>query len=108
MAPRFDLATEALMARLDERGSVAEQRTVVLPQASADDLCHLVLAEGVQAVICGGIEEEYYQYLTWKKVEVYDSVIGLWSEALKLMASGGLEPGSILINREETNPCPKD
>jgi hypothetical protein len=51
-------------------------------------------------VICGGIEEEYYQYLTWKRVKVLDSVIGDSGEALERLAAGRLQAGDILVERE--------
>ena len=76
VAPRMDLCTEVLIAVLGEGNTILEQRHVILPRASADELCQLILAEGADVVVCGGIEEEYYQYLTWKKIRVVDSVIG--------------------------------
>lgn len=95
VAPRFDLATEALVARLSD-GTVLEERTVVLPHASADELCRLVLTEGVSTVVCGGIEEEYFQYLGWKKTRVIDAVIGNARRALAQLADGRLQPGQVL------------
>ena len=92
--PRFDLASEALIVSMDETEKVRE-RIVVLPQASAEKLCHLILTENIQVVICGGIEDEYYQYLTWKKVTVLDSVIGPYKDVLKRYANGLLKPGYI-------------
>jgi len=101
VTPRFDLATEVLIAYIDEEGKVSGERVVVLPQASAERLCHMVLTENIQVVICGGIEEEYYQYLTWKRVNVLDSVIGDSREALERLAEGRLQAGDILGERED-------
>jgi hypothetical protein len=56
----------------------------------------MILTEGITMVICGGIEEEYFQYLTWKKVRVIDSVIGPYDRALEFARGGKLEPGAIL------------
>jgi len=94
VAPRFDLAPEALIVSLDEKGNQRE-RIVMLPQASAEKLCHLILTENVDTVICGGIEDEYYQYLIWKKVNVLDSVIGPYDIVLKRFANGLLKFGDI-------------
>ena len=99
VAPRFDLATEVLIASPGAGGAIEEQRTIVLPGASAEDLCRLVISEGVRAVICGGIEEEYLNYLDWKNVRVIDSVIGPWERALALLGEGRLEAGDILLDR---------
>ena len=97
VAPRFDLATEVLIAGIDEQGRVVEERTMVLPSASEEDLCHLILAEDLDAVICSGIEDEYYQYLKWKRIDVFDSIIGPYEEALARYAEGNLHSGDIVF-----------
>ncbi len=96
VAPRFDLATEAVVATISEDGDLLEERTIVLPQASSDELCRLVLAENVKVVICGGIEEEYHQYLGWKQVVVIDSVVGSAPQALRSHQSNELKTGDVL------------
>ena len=96
VAPRFDLTSEVLVATLDSAGEVLQSKTVVLPTVSAEDLCHLILTEEISTVICGGIEEEYFQYLTWKKVKVVDSVIAPHDLALEFARAGKLEAGAIL------------
>lgn len=100
VAPRFDLATEILITSADDGIGRETEKIIVLPQASAEKLCHLVLTEGIQVVICGGIEEEYYHYLIWKKVTVLDSVIGSWESALASYQKGQLHAGSILALAE--------
>ena len=97
VAPRFDLSSEVLVATVDTSGDVLHSKTVVLPTVSAEDLCHMILTEGITTVICGGIEEEYYQYLTWKKIQVIDSVIGPYEQVLAVALSGQLETGSNLM-----------
>jgi len=104
VAPRFDLATEVLIATIEEESATVEEKTVVLPHASPEDLCHLILTEKVDVVICGGIEEEYYQYLRWKKVRVMDSVIGSHRLVLKRFMEKGLSPGDILREEMGGNP----
>jgi predicted Fe-Mo cluster-binding NifX family protein len=96
VAPRFDLTSEVLVATVDSAGEVLQCKTVVLPTVSAEDLCHMILTEGISSVICGGIEEEYFQYLTWKKVKVIDSIIGPYDRALEIARGGRLETGAIL------------
>lgn len=96
VAPRFDLSTEVLIAELDTDGRIAQEKVLILPGPSAERLCHLVLAEHVHTVICGGIEEEVFDYLTWKRVEVLDDVIGLGSVVLRRHAAGRLKSGEIV------------
>jgi len=101
VAPRFDLATEILICSIGADGSAEDTRTIVLAHASAEDLCQLILEEGVEAVICGGIEEQFHEYLTWKKVAVLDSVMGPWESALERFRTNRLQPGAILFHRPE-------
>lgn len=96
IAPRFDLTTEVLIVTMGPDGAIEEERTLVLPQASPEKLCHMILTEDVKTVICGGIEEEYHQYLTWKRVSVIDSVIGPCGQVLERLAKGSLRAGDIL------------
>ncbi|WP_320171905.1 dinitrogenase iron-molybdenum cofactor biosynthesis protein [Maridesulfovibrio sp.] len=92
VAPRFDLATDVMLIRLG-RNSEAEERIIVLPQASADDLCALATSEKSDTVICGGIDEEHFQYLKWKGIHVFDDVIGPVTMVLESYKSGQLTPG---------------
>lgn len=97
VAPRFDLATEVLITSTDLPEDSQKERIIVLPQASAENLCHLVMTEGIDVVICGGIEDEYYRYLVWKKVSVYDSVIGEWKAVIKRYRQQTLRAGDNLF-----------
>ena len=99
LAARFDLTAEALIASFGADKPDEERKTLVLAHSSAEDLCQLILDEGVDVVICGGIEEEFYEYLVWKKVLVLDSVMGPWERALDRFKKGVLKPGSILFDR---------
>lgn len=105
VAPRFDLAAEALLADVIQDGDldVGEIKTedFLLPHPSADGLCDLILRKDVDVLICGGIEEEYYHYLRWKRVEVLDNVAGPARDVLERYAQGALQSGDILFDREE-------
>ena len=96
VAPRFDLATDVLIAVTDGRGAVRERKLLIMPQGSAEKLCQLVITEQVGTVICGGIEEEHYDYLTWKQVRVIDNVIGAGETALQQLGRNRLKNGDVL------------
>jgi predicted Fe-Mo cluster-binding NifX family protein len=96
VAPRFDLATEVLIITGKGRYASREKKTVVLPRASAEQLCHFILTEGIQTVICNGIADDYYHYLTWKRIEVIESVVGSYQAVLKRFIDGALKPGQIV------------
>lgn len=101
VAPRFDLATEVLIARAERGALVEPPREILLPGPSGEELCALVIKEGVTHLVCGGIEEEHYQYLTWKGVVVFDRVIGTGVVALRRAMDGSLLAGAVL--REKAN-----
>lgn len=96
VAPRFDLALEAVLALETEEA----KQNLILPQSSAEELCHLIMKENIQEVVCGGIEDEFFQYLTWKKVRVLDNVIGPVDWALKRWKIGELQAGEIYCPEE--------
>jgi predicted Fe-Mo cluster-binding NifX family protein len=96
VAPRFDLATEVLVSRSEQGLPVGEPRIILLPGASGEDLCSLIIKEGVSIVICGAIEEIYHQYLCWKKIKVIDGVIGPYMLALQLAMANHLKPGVVI------------
>jgi predicted Fe-Mo cluster-binding NifX family protein len=100
VAPRFDLATEALIVTLSRNRRVEEERSVLLPQVSSEKLCHLILTENIHTVICGAIEDEYYQFLKWKKISIYDSVAGPSARVLDRYIDQDLKPGDILWTRQ--------
>jgi predicted Fe-Mo cluster-binding NifX family protein len=100
VSPRFDLTREVLIAVISDAGKVQGEKELVLPHASVEIICNMILTEGIQVVICGGIEEEYYQYLTWKNVTVLDSVIGDCRVVLERFSEGRLRAGDILENQQ--------
>jgi predicted Fe-Mo cluster-binding NifX family protein len=100
IAPRFDLATEVLIAKVVRGRISGEPRTVLLPGPGSDALCSLIIKEEASLVICGGIEESHFQYLVWKKIEVIDRVIGPAVQVIDLALAKQLRPGGIV--RPET------
>jgi hypothetical protein len=102
VAPRFDLTLGLFIAEVSPLGGVVREKTLVLPQSSAEDLCRLILTEKITVLICGGIEQEYYDYLNWKQVQVVDSVIGEYQWALDRWLQNLLQPGDIQRSTEPT------
>jgi len=54
------------------------------------------MTEQVHTILCGGIDQEVYDYLTWKKVEVIDDLIGVGARVLQCYLSGQLQRGDII------------
>lgn len=99
VAPRFDLATEVMIAIVSMNNVVEEQKTVVLTRSSAEDLCHQMLSENVNVLICGAIEDEYYKFLRWKQLSIFDNVSGRWEDAFNRFLDRSLKSGDILCRR---------
>jgi hypothetical protein len=96
VSPRFDMSLEVIIATCYDRQLLEEPHTLVLSKVSAEVICDLALKEKIDIVICGGIEEQHYQFLIWKKIIVFDSVIGPHVKVLRLAMDNTLEPGTIL------------
>jgi hypothetical protein len=96
VSPRFDLSSEVIIASCYDRQLLEEPRSIILSDVSAEKLCDLALKENVATVICGGIEELHYQFLTWRKITVIDAVIGPYADVLQLAINNTLKPGAIL------------
>lgn len=108
VAPRFDLASEVLLVTVDATGREVRRQELVLAHASADDLCDLILDREVSVVITGGMEEEHYHYLRWKRLAVLDGVAALAEDALARHLRGELEPGDILFHERPAGPRSAD
>ena len=96
VAPRFDLATEVLMAECSPSGQILREKVLILPGPSAERLCHMIITEGAHVLICGGIEQEFYDYLTWKRITVIDNVIGRCRPVLERFANDTLASGDVI------------
>lgn len=101
VAPRFDHCPEAIVVAFNADRSVENTKSIVLAHPSTDELCNLILKEDIDTVICGGIEQEILEYLTWKKVRVIDSVMGPWDRVLDYFKADSLDSGAILFDRPE-------
>lgn len=96
VSPRFDLSPEVLIATYYDQELLEEPRSIIVSDVSAEIICDLALKENVATVICGGIEEQHYQFLTWKKIKVIDGVIGPYVDVLQAAMNNVLEPRTIL------------
>lgn len=95
ISPRFDLTLEVLIVEKSSDGQIADRKNLLLSEPSAEEICNIVQNESVQDVICGGLDEEFYQYLTWKKVTVYDNIIGPLDLVLDAWQKGRLTQDKI-------------
>lgn len=104
VAQRFDLTAEVVIASVENGELVSKPRTIIMDRPSPEDLSNMIMEENISVVICGGIEERHYQFLTWKKIKVIDYVIGDHESALKKALAGELQPGDLLpLTRSDLN-----
>lgn len=96
VAPRFDLAMEAVIAESRNGSLTGDPRVLLISEPSGDELCALAVGEAADIVVCGGIDQVHHDYLVWKKISVIDDVIGPHEEALRRLLKGKLTPGMIL------------
>ncbi|MEE4135616.1 MAG: hypothetical protein V2I32_06015 [Desulforhopalus sp.] len=97
MAQRFDLATELLVIEIQGGRLLAPPREIILDSASPEELCKIIFDNNIQVVVCGGIEERHHQFLSWKKIQVFDNVIGSSQLAIDRLCRGQLKAGDILL-----------
>ena len=96
VAQRFDLTAEVVLATVENGELVGKPRTIIMDRPSPEDLSNMIMEENISVVICGGIEDRHYQFLTWKKIRVIDYVIGDHETVLKRFLAGELQPGDLL------------
>ncbi|BBD08010.1 NifB/NifX family molybdenum-iron cluster-binding protein [Desulfovibrio ferrophilus] len=95
VASRFDLTAEVWIGQVGPDSS-PKGKTLVLSSASADELCKLILTEKAEIVVTGAIEYKFYDYLEWKGVTVYDSVVGHLDAVVEALDAETLTQGDIL------------
>jgi hypothetical protein len=105
VAPRFDMVSEVLIASSDGQKLIDKPRTILISRPSADELCSFITKEDISIVVCGGIEERHYKYLSWTKKKIFDSVIGPYAEALQMVLENRLTSGIILPGAAGDEAC---
>ena len=96
VAQRFDLTAEVVIAVVEDGQLIGKPRAIIMDRPSPEDLCNMIMEENIATVICGGIEDRHYQFLTWKKIRIIDFVIGDYETVLKNVIAGELHPGDLL------------
>lgn len=104
VAPRFDMTAEVLITPLDpvEASKENSRRHLVLAHVSSEELCDVITRAGVSIVVCGGIEEDYYHYLRWKRVDVISDVMGQVEDVVAKLSAGELKTGDCLYKSSQS------
>lgn len=99
IAPRFDMSSEVLLVTLPDAEyatAPCEQKNLLLAHSSGEELCDLICRMDVNILVCGAIEEDYYHYLRWKRVELICDVAGPAQAVLARLAKGTLHNGDVV------------
>lgn len=96
VSPRIDLSPEVIIAAYYDGQLLEEPRSIIVSDVSSEIICELALQENVATFVCGGIEDQYYQFLTWKRIRVIDAVVGPHGDVLRMAVNNTLQPGIIL------------
>ena len=96
VAQRFDLTAEVVLAIVENGELTGKPRTIIMDRPSPEDLSNMIMEEDISVVICGGIEDRHYQFLTWKKIQVIDYIIGDHDSVLKKFLADSLQSGDVL------------
>jgi len=97
VAPRFDCATEIVIALIKDCSLLEPPRTLIMERASEKELCQKIIGENISELVCGGIDEAHYDFLIWKKITVVDGVIGYWQIVLEKAISKEISAGEIVL-----------
>lgn len=98
VSPRFDMTAEALIIPLAPSEKETDRKHLVLAHVSSEELCDVITKAGVSVVVCGGIEEDYYHYLRWKRIDVICNVMGPLDDVLHRLVKGDLRSGDSLYD----------
>lgn len=101
VAWRFDKSAEIVLLEFDRTGELVRRAEIVLPRSGAEALCEHLVQERVETVVVGAVEDEYYHYLRWKRIEVIDNVAGTVDQVVERLMAGDLVAGAILFEKPE-------
>ncbi len=95
VSPRFDTAQEWVLLEVID-GHVINRERQPLQAYSAAGKIKKLLEQGVDTLICGGIDRLSQQQIAFNRIEVYSWVTGEIDDAMSCFLRNGLNSGTIL------------
>lgn len=95
VSPRFDTAQELVLLEVID-GNVMNRERQPLQAYSAAGKIKRLLEQGVDTLICGGIDRLSQQQIGFNRIEVYSWVTGEIDDAVSCYLRNGLNSGTIL------------
>jgi predicted Fe-Mo cluster-binding NifX family protein len=104
VSPRFDTAQELVLLEVID-GNVINRERQPLQAYSAAGKIKKLLEEGVDTLICGGIDRLSRQQIGLNRIEVYSWVTGEINDAVSCFLRNGLNSGTILGSNGKKEGC---
>ncbi len=101
VSPRFDTAQELVLLEVID-GNVINRERQPLQAYSAAGKIKKLLEQGVETLICGGIDRLSRQQIGFNRIEVYSWVTGEIDDAVSCFLRNGLNSGTILGSNGKT------
>lgn len=95
VSPRFDTAQEVVLLEVID-GNVINRERQPLQAYSAAGKIKKLLEQGVDTLICGGIDRLSQQQIGFNRIEVYSWITGEIDDAVSCFLRNGLNSGTIL------------
>jgi predicted Fe-Mo cluster-binding NifX family protein len=104
ISPRFDFSPEMWIIEV-ERGEVVSQEKLPMANLNLPQRLEQITSNGIDKVICGGIDGFSLNQLGSKGIDVLEDVIGEAETALDLFMRGRLRPGFCCERRGGRRMC---
>ena len=104
ISPRFDFSPEMWIIEV-ERGEVVSQEKLPTANLNLPRRLEQITSNGVDKVICGGIDGFSLNQLGSKGIDVLEDVIGEAETAFDLFMRGRLRPGFCCERRAGRRMC---
>ena len=105
ISPRFDFSPEIWVIEV-ERGKVVKQGRLITINLSLPQRLEQITSNGVNKVICGGIDDLSRNQLGSRGIDVVQDVIGDADIVFNLFMRGKLRPGFCCEGRGGRGFCP--
>jgi len=98
VSPRFDYAPDFLILRLEDNKEL-DRKVISTRGLGPWRMIHLLEAEEVEAVVCGGIENFWAENLERGGIRIYPWVSGEIENVIHLLCQGKMRPNIMVYPR---------
>ena len=88
--PRFGMTREMIIVAV-ANGEIASEKRLTVTAEFFTTIPHMLIAEKVSVVICGGIHPRFQQAFERQHIQVIWGVIGAWRDVIQAYLNDSLE-----------------